>query len=101
MYICKKCHTMFEEPKIEYDDPSPAGVSLPSGRYQYIYCPTCGSDWIEDAKNCPTCGDWHVENGILCGECVNILTHELEQIRIKFNLTKDDFEEAIANNYGW
>lgn len=49
MYICKDCQRLFEEPHVEYDDPSPGGVSLVSGAYAYNYCPYCGSDRITEA----------------------------------------------------
>lgn len=48
MYKCNDCNHIFEEPIIEYDDPSPSGVSLPSGYYEYRYCPKCGSDDVEE-----------------------------------------------------
>ena len=55
MYKCNNCNHIFEEPIIEYDDPSPSGVSLPSGYYEYWYCPKCGSDDVEE--------DWTDGNG--------------------------------------
>ena len=44
MYICDSCHQVFNEPYVEYDDPSPKGVALPKGYYAYEYCPYCHSD---------------------------------------------------------
>ena len=48
MYICRDCKQIFTEPYVEYDDPSPSGVGLPSGAYAYTYCPYCGSDRIRE-----------------------------------------------------
>lgn len=48
MYKCNNCDHIFDEPLIERDDPSPSGVSLPSGYYEYYHCPKCYSDDIEE-----------------------------------------------------
>ena len=52
MYKCNDCDYVFDEPVIEYDDPSPSGVALPSGYYTYWHCPKCGSDDIEEYYEC-------------------------------------------------
>ena len=51
MYKCNNCNHIFDEPIIEHDDPSPSGVSLPSGYYEYWYCPKCGSDDVEEVMD--------------------------------------------------
>ena len=51
MFHCTDCNRLFEEPIVEYDDPSPKGISLPPGFYTYTYCPFCKSDWIEEVSN--------------------------------------------------
>lgn len=48
MYKCNDCDHVFDEPIIEYDDPSPIGVALPSGHYKYYHCPKCYSEDIEE-----------------------------------------------------
>lgn len=52
MFICNECGKIFDEPIVEYDDPSPEGVSLPQGYYEYYYCPYCGSDDVEEHYEC-------------------------------------------------
>lgn len=51
MFHCTDCNRLFKEPIVEYDDPSPKGISLPPGFYTYTYCPFCKSDWIEEVSN--------------------------------------------------
>lgn len=48
MYKCNDCDHVFDEPVIEYDNPSPTGVALPSGHYTYWHCPKCYSEDIEE-----------------------------------------------------
>lgn len=47
MYRCTDCGLIFETPDIIYDDPSPSGISLPPGSYEYDVCPKCASDNIQ------------------------------------------------------
>lgn len=104
MYICKDCGYVFEEPVVEYDDPSPAGVSLASGAYEYESCPHCGSDDIDGAEVCACCGEWYdgtKNSKIVCGDCYEDIEQELEAIRKGHNLSKDDFEEVITEIFGW
>ena len=44
MFRCTNCGRTFYEEELfmEYDDPSPSGISLPSSAYSYAYCPHCG-----------------------------------------------------------
>ena len=48
MYKCNDCDYVFDEPVVEHDDPSPAGVALPSGCYKYYHCPKCYSESISE-----------------------------------------------------
>lgn len=101
MYVCENCGAMFREPVETHDDPSPAGVSLPSGYYTYWECPVCGSDWIEEAKECPACGEFHNEYGNLCKECAELIAEGLERLQASLGMKDEDFEEAIIDNYKW
>ena len=83
MYYCKDCGEVFEEPVVIRDDPSPAGVDLPSGYYEYHTCPYCESDDIEEAEVCACCGEWFGGDGNLCEECLDGIEGELEKIRIR------------------
>lgn len=100
MYICKECGEVFEEPVVIYDDPSPQGVSLPRGAYEFRSCPYCDSDNIDEAEICPSCDKWH-NNRILCDDCMGEIKAELENIRRDHKLTQDDFEEVITEIFGW
>lgn len=101
MYICKDCGELFEEPAKWYDDPSAEGVSLPSGSYEYHECPNCGSDDFAEAKECPRCDGHYLGDKILCDDCMEELGIQLRDIKGRFHLDQDTFEEAIANYFGW
>ena len=104
MYICTECGEVFEEPVMIKDDPSPAGVSLTSGYYVYESCPHCSSDRIEEAEQCKCCGEWYDHNkgsDVLCDDCYDTVEMKLEKIRQDHGLTKDDFEQVIAEIFGW
>ena len=101
MYICKDCGALFEEPVVWYDDPSPTGVSLPSGCYEYHECPSCGSDDFTEAKECEACGDHYDGDSILCPSCMERFGMELKAIKGLFELDQDNFEQAICDYFGW
>ena len=101
MYVCDECGEVFDSPVIEHDDPSPPGVGLPSGAYKYYYCPNCGSDHIKDGEECKACGEWHITGRALCGACADDLADSLDRLRRGMGLTQDDFEQAIADHFGW
>lgn len=50
MIRCNHCGRLFDEEELVLvkDDPSAAGVCLPSGSYTYVYCPHCGSDEVDE-----------------------------------------------------
>ena len=100
MYICKDCGELFETPVITKDDPSPAGVSLPSGYYEFESCPHCDSFDIEEAQECKSCGEWFDGEG-LCDNCREELYRSLAALRDDMGLMQDDFEEAICEIFGW
>lgn len=45
-YRCSHCKKLVNEAELVIisDDPSPNGISLPSGAYSYAYCPHCGEE---------------------------------------------------------
>ena len=100
MWICKDCGEVFEEPIVTRDDPSPAGVSLSSGYYEFESCPRCESFDIEKATECRSCGEWF-DGDMLCDNCKEELYKSLIAIRDDMNLTQDDFEQAICVIFGW
>lgn len=88
MFRCECCGRQFEEPRYVPDDPSPAGVALPSGTYMYQVCPYCGSDVLTAMRICPSCGDYYVGSSILCNDCMVILADGLKRIRRGMELKK-------------
>ena len=102
MYICKDCGEVFEKAVVVREDPSPQGVSLTAGEYEYETCPYCDSDNIDGAEECVCCGEYHdADEGIICEECKDGIKEELEEIRIRNGFTKDDFEQVVAEIFGW
>lgn len=100
MFICKDCGAVFEEPDVTYDDPSPSGVALPSGAYEYEFCPECGSDDIEVADECASCGEYIIGK-TLCDDCKSWLVDRLVKLREDLGITQDEFEEAICEIFEW
>ena len=102
MYVCNYCGKMFEEPSLIHDDPSPSGVGLPSGHYTYQACPYCGDEDIEGTSHCVSCEiDFSGNGECLCDDCKKELADALDEIRKDMKLTQDDFEQAIAEYFGW
>lgn len=101
MYMCWQCGKIFDEPAVEYDDPSPDGVSLTPGAYKIYHCPRCGSEHIEETKECPMCGFDHISSNVLCADCQHQFKEDLEELRTRLGLNEEDFEQAICDCYGW
>ena len=103
MLICCECEKTFREEDafVVLDDPSPAGVGLPSGAYEYITCPFCGSDILEEAAQCRSCEEYFIGDETICPHCRKEVGDQLEEIRLNMKLTKDDFEQVIAEYFGW
>ena len=104
MYICADCGKTFEQPVVIHDDPSPPGVALPSGYYEYYECPYCGEGAVEEAEECPSCGQWYLPNmsaKVLCEDCKDRLTEELWAVMDGSGLSVDDFKEAVAEILEW
>ena len=101
MYRCRYCGSIFEEPYRVYDDPSPRGVSLPSGSYVYNHCPSCHSDRIEEMGECSHCGEPCEKGKLLCDTCREDFKEYLFEAGDKMGLTKDEFEEAIVEAFEW
>lgn len=83
--ICKDCGYVFDESEADIirDDPSPAGISLPPGWYEYPSCPECGSDYLADANECMFCGadvdEEDLEDGA-CPDCASFLRDRLSTL---------------------
>ena len=91
MYQCNDCKLFFDTPTATDREPD-------TGAYD-VLCPRCGSDYISDAKFC-SCGKAPTTEDF-CEDCY-------EQVRLTINKLKDDlgfeqndFEQIIANHFGW
>ena len=93
VYICNKCGAVFDDEEIIRTE-----MEADTGYFE-CYCPKCGCEHYEDAKQCVVCGEWQGKN--LCDDCREELEANLEAVRIKMGATKDGFEEAIAEFFGW
>lgn len=104
MYICKECGEIFDTPVITRDDPSPDGVSLPAGYYEYESCPCCDSTSIDYAVQCASCGEYMDDSKgseILCDSCLEDVTMTIEHIMKEHNLSEDDFGQVVNEIFGW
>lgn len=93
--------TYFNTPDVQYDDPSPSGVALPGGAYEYDFCPICHSDWIEDSSKCLICGEDVRQGHLFCETCKGDVKAEFNEIAARLKLTECEFEELITEIYGW
>jgi len=104
MYCCNDCETIFRDPIVIREDPSPSGVSLMPGFYEYESCPNCGSDYITEAERCPVCGDYHkpseVNGSELCKDCAEeidlILQSTIEVLAERHDTDYAVLREAIS-----
>lgn len=89
MYVCNECNNIFseEESRTRFEDMGECFGS-PSGR-EYLVCPSCGSDDVEEAKKCEICEEWgHAESydgKQYCDECLGYI--------------KKKFGDLITNNF--
>ena len=92
MYKCLDCGNFFEKP-------NRAPMEEDTG-YVEQTCPVCGSDYFEEAKLCPICKENYTTDDF-CAECYDTIAHELERIRFDMGAEQSDFEDLIANHFGW
>lgn len=92
MYKCNECEKFFNEPVI--------GQMEQDTGYVEQTCPYCGSDYFEEAKLCPICKENYTTDDF-CTECYDTIARELERIRSDMGAEQSDFEDLIANHFGW
>ena len=85
---CENCHAYFDEEETLkiYDDPSPSGVSLPSGQIVIDeLCPYCHSSFIDEANTCDCCG-YHIRpDEKLCEDCAELAESMFTVLRKEIN----------------
>lgn len=100
--ICKDCGYVFDDSDAEVirEDPSPAGISLPTGYYEYPVCPECGSDYLADAEECMFCGDEYDKDELIDGACRDCASSLRDRLSALIN-DSFTFEEAhwLMENY--
>lgn len=90
MIYCFNCRTYSDEPLVERQ--------CPDTGFTPIVCPKCLSDNFIDAKVC-NCGE--PAYGDFCDECYKTVTDKLTELKEELKLNDDDFEQIIANHFGW
>lgn len=98
MLICNECGAIFDESemRIIHDDPSPSGVSLAPGYYEYGVCPKCGDDDIDEAERCYLCGEWISKHrNEICMDCEIKLREDYEEL-IRKHIGIHDFVDTEA-----
>ena len=91
MFKCKKCGEIFETPARE-------PMEKDTG-WQGMRCPHCQSENFRMARHCPICGEWTTQD--YCEECYGLVADRLEKLRLELDAKKDDFEDIVANHFGW
>ena len=100
MYICDECGEHFEEPVYKLEDPSPPGVMLPVGFYEWFECPYCESDRIHEARRCGVigCDNWTRENTFICKKCRKGLCEELDAVKLRYG-GKSNLSELVQREF--
>lgn len=91
MYKCSECEKFFNEPII--------GQMEQDTGYVEQTCPHCGSDYFEEAIKCPICGNPTTQD--FCQDCYDTVKEGLEILKEKLGAEQSDFEDLIANHFGW
>ena len=95
IYKCTDCGAIFEaeEAGVLIDDPGDK-VSLPEGAYEYMVCPKCGSDAIDEGEICRLCGKDLEEKAGFCKKCLGIILDRWGDFVEEFMNPGDDFIET-------
>ena len=88
---CADCKQYFEEPVV-------TPMEQETG-YVGVFCPCCGSDFIEETTPCKCCGEEALDD--FCDTCKENLAEALEDIASGFNITADVLEDMICEYYGY
>lgn len=86
MLYCPDCKNHFEEDELycEKEYETLDGRTYVTG--EYTYCPYCGSDDYEEAKECECCGEWigesamHVDFDNICSNCVHEAIKDIQKM---------------------
>ena len=101
MFICRDCGSKFEDPKRVKES---RGEFWGAPAYEDCwYCPECGSDDYDEAKECGVCGQWFLPDGCeeTCEECIDNLSNELYKIQIKYGIDYETLQTWIIDKFDW
>lgn len=65
------------------------------------YCPYDKNHNVVGISQCPICGNDMGENDSFCEDCYEIVSLALNSLKEELDCSQDDFEEIIANHFGW
>lgn len=65
------------------------------------YCPYDKNHNVVGISQCPICGNDMGENDSFCEDCYEIVRLALNSLKEELDCSQDDFEEIIANHFGW
>jgi len=92
MFKCKDCGNVFDEPATKE-------MEKDTG-YQECACPYCGSDYYVSAKLCPICKQEYTDQDF-CESCCEKVRLVLNDLKERLGADQNDFEDIIANHFGW
>jgi len=90
MIYCNECKNYAEEPY--------KGRMERETGYIPLTCPHCGSEDFIEAKYC-TCGQPTYQD--FCDDCYGAVKVALKELQENLELEDSEFEDIIANHFGW
>lgn len=90
MIYCNNCKRFSEEP-------GRSSMEAETG-YVSLSCPVCGHEDFEDARTC-VCGEPTI--GQYCEYCYDTVSTTMKKLKEELKFEQDDFEQIIANHFGW
>lgn len=91
---CDICGALIDEKdaKVVKEDPSPAGVGLPGGYYEYLVCPLCEGD-LTEVEICHRCQAREAKGSGYCEECECDIAKQFK-IFVDLNMGDEDTVDA-------
>lgn len=103
MYICCECGQTFDEEEVRVEKELMGEYWGENAYAETYHCPYCGADDFTEAHKCNVCGEWFEQESIeeTCEECRSKLSKDLHELKNKYDMTWDDFQQFIADVFGW
>lgn len=78
MYYCSKCNSHFA---ITKDDKECPDNNFPGKGFEYLVCPSCGNEAIEDNILKCKCGAWcKTSNEVFCDDCKESIDDSIDTV---------------------